>query len=102
VSENRDWYLLPLVFNTLSLLFIHRLLKSIIFLKLLLRTGLYNLFQYVDFIILAVMVSISIIYIAMRMSNKVRCYMDFPMLILSVLSLFNLITYILLYQFLGE
>jgi len=100
MDSSRDYYLLPVMFNTLSLLFLNRIMRTVFYIKLHLSTG-FDL-RIVEAVILSITVLLSILYLAIHRFRRIIRYTDLLVLFLTVISIFNLLTFVTLYSLIGE
>jgi len=90
--ENRDWYLIPLVFNTLTLLLQNQLWLNAKFIKMTLKAGIYNELKILQYAILILMIIQSTLYIIVSIRKKAGNFEDTLAKLIISISLYNFIS----------
>jgi len=97
--ENRDWYIAPLLFNTLALLLQNQLWLNPKFLIMVLKAGLYNELVILEYAILLLMLMTTILYIVVAIRRKAGDFEDTLAKLITVISIYNFISIFLMHVY---
>jgi len=88
----RGWYLVSTILNTLALLILNRLLKYVVFLKLLLQSGLYYQFGLLEIAILSLIIFATLLQIVENIRKKAGNFEDTLAKLITAVSIYNLLS----------
>jgi hypothetical protein len=95
----RDWYLVSNIFNTLALLIYNRLMKYVVFLKLLVKSGLYHQFRLLEIAVLSLMIFATLLHIVVNVRKKAGNFEDTLANLITAVSIYNLLSAIMIYSY---